>query len=177
MDIFFEQIVVIRKTPVQFLLQLLIALAGSVMIFIFVIGGLVSVLAEFSVLLFPAACVTGYFVWKLITGFNVEYEYSVTNGYMDIDQIIAQRKRKRVLAARIRDFEAFGVYNDNAQKFAQRSFQTRIMAASADAENAWFAEVRTEKTGPTLLVFEPDERILGAIKKALPHLLAKSIDA
>jgi len=174
MDTFFEQIVPIKKTPAQVLLQLLISLVGSVMIFIFMVGALLGALAQLSILLFPAACVTGYFAWKLLTGFNVEYEYSVTNGYIDIDKIIAQRKRRRVLAAKVRDFEAFGAYD--AKKFAERRFQTRIIAANAGAENIWYAEVRTEKTGHTLLVFEPDERILGAIKKDLPHLLAKAID-
>ncbi len=34
--------------------------------------------------------------WYIISAFNVEYEYSVTNGEIDIDKIVNKRKRKKM---------------------------------------------------------------------------------
>lgn len=48
-------------------------------------------LGAFALLIIAGA---GYGAWWLITSQNIEFEYSVTNGDIDIDQIVAQRKRR-----------------------------------------------------------------------------------
>ncbi|UKI37385.1 MAG: DUF6106 family protein [Clostridiales bacterium] len=45
------------------------------------------------VLLIDAGVVYGAYI--LITHFNVEYEYILTNGDIDIDKIIAKKKEKK----------------------------------------------------------------------------------
>lgn len=69
--------------------------------------------------------VLGYLVYYLISLRKIEYEYAFTNGELDIDKIIAQRKRKRVFSASCRDFEAFGKldsekYTDEIKNIPQK---------------------------------------------------------
>lgn len=45
----------------------------------------------------PGSLYGGYI---LITNMSVEYEYIVTNGEMDIDKIIAKRRRKRLITVK-----------------------------------------------------------------------------
>ena len=42
-------------------------------------------------------CAIIYGAYFLITGTSVEYEYAVTNGEMDVDKIIARRKRVHLI--------------------------------------------------------------------------------
>jgi len=172
MDTFFEKIVPIKKTPLQFALQLSVAIFSAAVMFVLFVFIISHAMAELTMFLAVGVAALGYGAWRIITSFNVEYEYSLTNGYLDVDKIIAQRKRKRVLATRIKDLEAFGRYD--AAKLENRRFETRVMAGNRGAENLWFAEMNTEKTGHTLLVFEPDDRILEAIKKDLPRIVASA---
>ena len=68
----------------------------------------------------------GYGLWWLLTSLNIEYEYSVTNGDIDIDQITAKRKRKRIVSvsgAKIESLEPF-----NQQEYVAR-FDRRVIAA------------------------------------------------
>ena len=98
MDTFFEQIVTMKKS-------------GKVIAGIFGIWFLAFILSV-ALLLFPvlgslnllviAGIIFGAF--KLSTRFNVEYEYIVTNGTMDIDKIVNKSSRKRMAS-----FELSGV--------------------------------------------------------------------
>lgn len=95
MDTFVEQIVAKRKGGKEYALFLalliaaLLILAALWLFLLFFIG-------IFFVLLLTAGI--GWLLWYLITMQNVEFEYSVTNGDIDIDQITAQRKRKRIVS-------------------------------------------------------------------------------
>ena len=44
--------------------------------------------------------------------FNVEYEYIVTNGELDIDRIIARRGRKRMINIKTNAYELIAPYDD-----------------------------------------------------------------
>lgn len=99
MDIFVEKIVSRKKGPREYILSAMI-------IFISII---VVVMASLLlgprgiVLLLTAGLIVGD--WYLIGSFNVEYEYSITNGEIDIDKIINRRKRKKLITADCKDIE------------------------------------------------------------------------
>ena len=103
MDTFVEQLVVKPMTPADQAKKFgLIAATG-----ILCLG-----LAYLSVMVMPlillVVCAVAYGGYFLVTGMNVEYEYSVTNGELDVDKIIAKRKRKHMLTVRIADYHVFG---------------------------------------------------------------------
>lgn len=103
MDTFIEQIVKKKKTPTEWFI-----IVGTVLL------ALVLVLA---VWLFAAPLVmfalagAGFGAWWLITNQNNEFEYCVTNGDIDIDQIIAKRKRKRLVSVAGRKVESLLPYD------------------------------------------------------------------
>lgn len=86
MDTFVEQIVAKKKGAKE-----IAVIAGTIFLIVVLVFVLFMFLGYFSLVIDMLLI---YGAWWLITSQNIEYEYSVTNGDIDIDQIIAQRKRK-----------------------------------------------------------------------------------
>lgn len=105
-------------------------------------------------------------LYKLITMRNLEYEYSLTNGYMTVDKIVNRASRKRITSFECNEVEDIGDYQKNAERLKNRDVESRIFASEySDGQGSWFVIVRSQKTGKTLLVFDPDEDLQEAIKK------------
>ena len=47
-------------------------------------------------------------------GVNVEFEYSVTNGDLDIDKVISKKRRKKFARLKLRDIEYFAPFGDDS---------------------------------------------------------------
>lgn len=114
-------------------------------------------------LLLLVVCAIAYGGYFLVTGMNVEYEYSVTNGELDVDKIIAKRKRKHMLTVRISDFETFGL--ESEAKFDNNL--TTFLVGDGDEARYYAADFQHESLGRVRLVFSPNERILEAIRPSL----------
>lgn len=110
--------------------------------------------------------------YKLITLRNLEFEYSFTNGFISVDKIMNRSARKRITSFECKEVEEIGEYPQNQTRLQNREVQSRIFASAyRDGRESWYVIVNTKKTGRTLLVFDPDERMLEAIKKTIPaHL-------
>lgn len=173
MDVFMEYLVKRRSTVGMTLLKVAIAVLGvALMILLFLLS---FSLGPYSFFAMVALMGVGYGGWRLLTGFSVEYEYTFTNGEIDIDKIIAQRKRKRMITVVCREVEAIGKYNPAAHK--QAEYQTKIFSCADpdDAENTWYLIYRSVNFGKTLVVFTPPEKMLSAIRPFLPRLLQNDL--
>ena len=94
MDIFNEYIIK-RKRSGKDYLKIFGMIFGSVILY-YIVMLLLSRLGIYgTVLIFPAPAGVVFLDWYVIRSFRVEFEYSVTNGYMVIDKIIARSRRKR----------------------------------------------------------------------------------
>lgn len=166
MDSFFEQIVKKRKTVADWLLTvivILLALVAMAAAFVFV--------PSFFVILVVGI---GYGAWWLITNQNVEYEYCVTNGDIDIDQITARRKRKRLVSVAGRKIESLQPFDPKAPL---GKFDRRVMVAPAlNVEGLWCFTYHSKKNGHTFVVFQPDERILRSFYEGLQKLVQMDTD-
>lgn len=120
----------------------------------------------FSVVL-VATCLVIYFFWRRI---DREYEYIYTDGLIDIDVIYGRSSRKRLLSADARDFQ-FIVPADSQEHHNQleAKYDKVIDAGSGRMNEKTYIGVvaRDEKT--VKLIFEPDERIVAALKKYAPR--------
>lgn len=115
-----------------------------------------------------------YGAWWLITTQNVEYEYCVTNGDIDVDQITARRKRKRLVSVPGRKIESLLPYDPTAP---MGQYQRRVMVASdLKAEGLWCFTYHSKKNGNTFVVFQPDMRVLCALYEGLPKLVQMDTD-
>lgn len=117
-------------------------------------------------ILSAAALYGGYY---LMSNMEIEYEYIVTNGEVDIDKIIGRKKRKRLVTINAKDFTAFGEYKTIMHN--PSNINTTIMAHDGEIENAYYAEFNHGTLGQTRLIFSPNDKIIAGIKPYLSRLI------
>ena len=173
MDTFFEQIVGIRATLKSSLSVMGIWLGFFVVsLAIFFLTQYVPILSALFGFIAMLIIVLGYFTFKLTKRFSIEYEYIITNGCFDVDKIIARSSRKRMMSFEISTVEAVEKFNPNS--LPTREFRQKLFACNLDDPNAYYMIISEEGKGTSLLVFAPNERIQGAVKKFLPKYIANS---
>ncbi len=163
MDIFMEKIVKRRKSAVDSII-----IAGTIVIglVLIMIVGSVSFLQTFMPVLLVAI---GYLGYMLIRNRNVEYEYIVTNGDLDIDMIIAQRKRKRVFSGSCKDFEIVAKMTSGQYNQSYEGIKNRLSAVTSMESNEVYF-ISTVKDGEKMLVFfEPHPKMIESFKKYIPR--------
>jgi hypothetical protein len=165
MDIFHEQIVKKPMTGLRLLAKLSIALG-------FIILGALSFvlllrLFPFSMLL---AGVFIYLGWYLSTGMNVEYEYILTNDDLDIDKIIAKRKRKRLISIKVSSFTDFKKLTETDADAGSRTL-VDCAGVGYDSADTYIADFKHDKLGDARLVFSPSEEMLRELIKVFPRQL------
>ena len=133
MDTFFEQIVEIRKTGLDWLKLAGIWLLAGVLLFVFFLlgvnfPGVMSILA-----LLCIGVIYGAF-W-LSKRLSVEYEYIVTNGTLDVDKIIARSSRKRELSCELSCVERVEKYNPAAPVVG--NFKKQVIACNPTDPEAY----------------------------------------
>lgn len=161
MDMFAEQLVEKPQNSSDSLKKVLIIAGGGVIIAPLII---LSTVIPFIFILIAGAA---YLIYILFTGLNVEYEYTVTNGYLDIDKIIAKRKRVNIVSVEAKDFTAFG----SAESIDDGGFNGTTIIAAGGEEERYYAEFSDESHGACRLVFSPDEKVLSCIRPYLPRNL------
>ena len=115
-----------------------------------------------------------YGAWWLITTQNIEYEYCVTNGDIDVDQITARRKRKRLVSVSGRKIQSLLPFDSTAP---MGKYQRVVMVApSLTAEGLWCFTYHSKKNGNTFVVFQPNERVLRELYAGLPKLVQMDTD-
>lgn len=172
MDVFFEQIVAKRSTGVDVAKKIGIVFAAIILVLLFtfilpgfrVAEGILGMIGQvFSMLGLLLAVGAVYGAYYLISGMNIEYEYILTNGEIDVDKIIARRKRKRLVTVDTRTFTEFGLYKSVP---SVDSNVTVIMACSSvEAPNTYYGICDHSKFGKCMLVFNPNEKILNHAKQ------------
>ena len=167
MDTFFEQIIAVKKNGKAVAAIIGIWLAAFIVCFLLIM--FMPFLSTFSLLLAAGALFGAY---KLCTRFNLEYEYIVTNGTMDIDKIINKSSRKRILSfelatvSRIEKFNPAQLSGVNAKEL--------FITCNQDDPGAYLMVSATEGKGTSYLVFAPDERGRSAIVKFVPKFISNS---
>jgi hypothetical protein len=90
---------------------------------------------------------------------------------MDMDTIIAQRKRKRLLSLKVREAEDFGRYK--APEHEGKTYQAKIFACDHPlSEDLWYFVIQHREKGKTLVVFNASEKMLEGMKPFLPRSLS-----
>ncbi|MCI8622340.1 MAG: hypothetical protein HFG26_01600 [Provencibacterium sp.] len=168
-DTYMEYLVKKRSTPKDVLLKILIVIAAIVVaLALFILSPILGMFSMFGYLLAFGAF---YGAYRLIAAMNLEYEYLLTNGDLDIDKIMNRNSRKRLVSVKCSSFEAFGKYK--AAEHQNKQYQTRFMACSSPEDpNVWYATFKHSKHGNTLLVFNASERMLEGIRPYIPKQLA-----
>lgn len=164
MDVFVEQIVAIKKMRKDFaayagiiLLALMLMLIG----YIFLTPIFIAVVA---VVIFGA--------YKLFLRFNIEYEYIVTNGTMDVDKIIAKSSRKRMISFDISSIQRIEKYNGVLPTDIENDC---VFFCNKNDNNAFIVCYKEEGKQQKTFVFAPNEKVREAIKSILPRYIGEHL--
>ena len=169
-DVFVERMVK-KKFETTDLLVVIGVIAAIIILSLvgFYVGFVVVMFPTLSLLIAAGSVFGGY---KLISMRMLEYEYSITNGFVTVDKIMNRATRKRMTSFECSSCEHIRTYQEAEARLRTRSFDSRIFATQyADRRDSWFMIVRSGKTGKTLVVFDPDEDMQEAIKKFIPRSL------
>ncbi len=166
MDTFFEQIISIRKTGKTVAAIIGIWLAAFILCFVLY---LFPILGTLSLLLIVGVI---YGAYKLSSMLNIEYEYIVTNGTMDIDKIINKSSRKRMLSFELGQVTRLEKYNP--AMLNSINAKDVVFACDDNDPNAYFLVAEKEGKGASHLVFSPDDRIKEACVKFIPKFIVNS---
>ena len=158
MDRFLEEAVSKRNRALDEILyyaSLVLMIVTGVLGFLF----LQSVMAAGLGALIPAVVMIGIavYLWFTHDKFRTEYEYTFTNGELDIDKIIAKKKRSEMLTVNVRKFTAFGKYEDGMEETED---MTILLVSDNIASHEYYADFEHEDYGKTRLVFCPNEKML-----------------
>ncbi len=165
MDTFVEQLVKKKKSTGQILAIIGIVLAAVLLLAVSIV--FISIVGAFAAFIIAGVF---YGAWYLLTAQNIEYEYCVTNGDIDIDRIVAQRKRRRIVSVSGKKIESAGRYVP--EKWAGRPMDRTVIAAPSDREdNLYYFTYHSKKRGHTLVVFQPDDRVKDSFYEGLPKLV------
>lgn len=167
MDTFFEQITAVKKSGKDIAAITGIWLLAFIICFLLVL--FMGYLGSFSFLLIAGAL---FGAFKLSCRFNVEYEYIVTNGTMDIDKIINKSSRKRVLSFELATVSRLEKFNQGL--ISSVNSKEIVTACNLNDPEAYLMVSSTEGKGTSYLIFAPDERVRGAIVKFVPKFIANS---
>ncbi len=164
MDIFLEKIVKRKKNIADGLVTVSIILSALILV-LFILS--LQFLQAFAPLLVVGI---GYLAYMFIRNRNVEYEYIVTNGDLDIDMIIAQRKRKRVFSGSCKDFEIVAKMTSGQYNNSYDNIKKRINAVTTmDSQDVYFLVSTKEGGEKVLIFFEPHAKMVESFKKYIPR--------
>ena len=169
MDIFHEPLYKRRKRLTDLLAQIGIVAGVLLLAAVAFIAARKFLGTAGRILGFAAAFALAYFGYKLFMTFSKEFELTYYNGEMDVDQILSQTQRKRLITVDVRSFDDFGILDATAkERLSQRHFDRQVDTRSFQKDAVvYYAAMKHKKQGFVLLVFEPDRVILEDIQKRL----------
>ncbi len=125
-------------------------------------------------LLLLLAAAAGVGTWYLLMQTRIEYEYIISGDELRVTKIIAESKRKEMLAVSVTKFTAFGCLKD-AEPLS--GAQTLVLACAQQDASAYYADFDHDTLGACRLVFTPNDDILCYLAKHLPRSLHFSYEA
>lgn len=148
--------------------------AGMIFFGLFALQGLMTVLAGtlnvFSIgftLIFGASTYGMYF---LRNNESIEYDYTFTNGILDIAKVINNAKRKKLLSADIREFEIIAPTSDAGfERMLNHQGITKRHNYFLNKGAGLYYGVFTNEGQKSMLVFEPSENMISIFKKFNPR--------
>ena len=152
----------------------ILASVGMVLFGIIALMNLSAVLAgNFNIALIVIVLVFGalaYGCFMLRNNQRIEYDYTFTNGILDIAKVINNSKRKKLLSTDIREFEVMAPTSDEGfiRMLNHKGIERKLNYFLNRGGGLYYA-VFTQDGKKTLLVFEPSEEMVQMMKLYNPR--------
>ena len=160
-DVFKEQMVKRQTTSKDRLMKVLI-IFGVFALFI-----VLSLLIRIPVIVLLITAAAGYGAYILLNRLNREYEYSFTNGELDIDVIYNKSSRKRVFSGYVKDFEIMAHVEDPSHFNSFNSASERLDYSTGVVTDRSYIFLANYKSQRVAIIIEPNDTMLDAISKVL----------
>jgi len=167
-DIFIEKLVKKQKTSKDMLKAIGLILASLVIVFFIV--PLIPFVKGFLIFFIVAI---PFFAYYVIKSQNVEYEYAYTNGELDVDRIVAESRRKRLLSVDCKDFEIVAKVSSDKYSDEYRKIPNKVEAVSSMTSPDVYFAVFENAGKRTILYFEPNDKMIEAMWKYIPRKFFK----
>ena len=170
-DIFVEEMVVRRKTVWNLLLTAAMILGGlAVIILVWLVVPFIS-----TVLIL----IIGFAVYLGVRFQYVEYEYSFTNGDLDVDKIMAKRKRERKLEINQRQIRVMAPYTAEYEPETKDYKVSEVLdfSSSKNAAGRWFFIYEKAEGGYGFVVLQPSPQLRQAMYKYLRQSRMKGMQS
>ena len=171
MDHFAEQLVRKPHSAQDDLRRALIIAAAVVITLV----ALLLVFTGFPLALVLPVCAV-WAAWYFLKMQHVEYEYSCTNGELDIDKIFGQDKRKPLLSVAVGSFTVYGKAGEVPESDDDRTAFSALgssLMGNGDEGETYYAEFEHPEHGKCCLYFSPDARMREAIEPFLSRELKR----
>ncbi|MGN0634392.1 MAG: DUF6106 family protein [Oscillospiraceae bacterium] len=164
MDIFKEFIVKKELTKNERMSKYFIIVASVALAFTFIILSFPTTFALFGILF---GCLSVYLGYQLIARMFIEYEYILTNNDLDVDKIINQSSRKRLITLSLKSVTECGKYDESVELDDN---ETLVMASAKNPELCdYYLRFDHKEHGKAFLLFTPSTELMDLIKPALPR--------
>lgn len=175
MDSFIEYMIEQKRSPVIKFKKALIYLAA---IFVSMIISFILMVISFQTVSMVPITILGilYGAYYINCSFNVEFEYILTNGELDIDKITNKKRRKRLITIHCKSFTEFEKYNSKENSNEDKKEFSRIINASANSKtyNDYYAVFY--KNGQKIkLIFTPTQKMIEAFKIYAPRAVKEDL--
>ncbi len=182
MDIFIEELVKKRRESKDYVvlaalilggLVISVALMMAILYATLVFGELAQIAGGIGMLLIAAAW---YAVYLIFNSTSIEYEYIVVNNNLDIDKVMAKKRRKNVLELDIRDVSVMACIDDEENNAVYKNIDKSVNVLDLSAKNpnlyTYFIDYTTDGNRQIVL-FQPTSKMVEALWKFNPRAVKK----
>lgn len=157
----FVENLVRRKTDYEIILRKL------VVVFLALLGAFlcmyVPLLAQYWYVPLLVFAILGGIAWNYQ---NMEYEFSLTGGDLDVVVIHAKQKRKKLLSLNCRDIQQLSPMRKAYKEiWGSRNNKIYYAASHPNSKLRWFALFYDTQGKKSILIFEPTEEMLAVMKR------------
>lgn len=139
-------------------------LAFNFLIFLF--SGVLKVWTIVGLIVTVAIAVGFYF---LRNNQRIEYDYTFTNGTLDIAKVVNNNKRKKLLTAEVKDFEIIAPTSDDGFERMLNHPGIKKLNYFLNRGGGLYYGIFTHEGDKTILVFEPSEEMVKLFKSSNPR--------
>lgn len=163
LDTYCEYIIKRKKGVKEGLVITGIVLLGLILFYI--VPGLVSMVSFISFLSPLAMVAIAYGAYKLVTNFNIEFEYTLTGSDLDIDKITNRAKRKRVISVARNEIDIVAPLGSDALPPLNN---VEIIDASSHLKEAKIYVMTVNQDTKKAIYFEPNGEMIARLKERNP---------
>ena len=182
MDVFIEELVKKRKEGKDYAILAILILVGLVLSVCLLLGVLFGamIFGQWGQIAGSVGMVLVAAVWYAVYLINnsrsIEYEYIVINNNLDIDKVMAKKRRTKVIELDIKDASIMACIDDDenndAYKIADKSVKVLDLSAKNPNLYTYFIDY-TADGNRQIVLFQPTSKMVESLWKFNPRAVKK----